>query len=124
MRRLILPVLSGIVLLFAFASAAAAEPPVVVTGQTPQVNSGYCSFPVYRSDVFTLTTITKPDGTRLSADVVFFDPERDVAVLYASGYNVAGVTFGPAQRGTQGAVIGFSSVVSGSVQRIGSCSRV
>ena len=66
MRRLILPVLSATVLLFAFASAAAADPPVVVTGQTPQVNSGYCSFPVYRSDVFKLTTITKPDGTLIT----------------------------------------------------------
>jgi hypothetical protein len=65
-RRLILSVLSATVLLFALASAAGAEPPVVVTGQTPQVNSGYCSFPVYRSDVFKLTTITKPDGTLIT----------------------------------------------------------
>jgi hypothetical protein len=66
MRRLILSVLSATVLLFALASAAGAEPPVVVTGQTPQVNSGYCSFPVYRSDVFKLTTITKADGTLIT----------------------------------------------------------
>ncbi len=66
MRRLILSVLSATVLLFALASAAGAEPPAVVTGQTPQVNSGYCSFPVYRSDVFALTTITKPDGTLIT----------------------------------------------------------
>jgi hypothetical protein len=66
MRRLILSVLSATVLLFALASAAGAEPPAVVTGQTPQVNSGYCSFPVYRSDVFKLTTITKADGTLIT----------------------------------------------------------
>jgi len=65
-RRLILSVLSATVLLLALASAAGAEPPVVATGQTPQVNSGYCSFPVYRSDVFKLTTITKPDGTLIT----------------------------------------------------------
>jgi hypothetical protein len=58
--------LSATVLLFVLASAAAADPPVVVTGQTPSVNSGYCSFPVYRSDVFKLTTIAKPDGTLIT----------------------------------------------------------
>ena len=66
MHRLILLMLSATVLLFVLASAAAAEPPVVVTGQTPSVNSGYCSFPVYRSDVFKLTTIAKPDGTLIT----------------------------------------------------------
>src|SRR5207247_4542484 len=66
MRRLVLLVSSGIVMLLALASAAAADPPVVVTGQTPLVNSGYCSFPVYRSDVFKLTTIAKPDGTLIT----------------------------------------------------------
>ncbi len=43
----------------------------------------------------------------MRADVIFFDPERDVAVLHVPGYTVTGVTFGPAQRGTQGAVIGY-----------------
>jgi hypothetical protein len=66
MRRLVLLVSSATVVLFAFASAAAGAPPVVVTGQTPSVNSGYCSFPVYRSDVFKLTTITQPDGTLIT----------------------------------------------------------
>ena len=66
MHRLILLMLSATVLLFVLASAAAADPPVVVTGQTPSVNSGYCSFPVYRSDVFKLTTIAKPDGTLIT----------------------------------------------------------
>ena len=51
--------------------------------------------------------ITKPDGTTMHADVIFFDPERDVAVLYVPGFKAAGVTFGPAGRGTQGAVIGY-----------------
>jgi hypothetical protein len=66
MRRLVVLVSSAILVLLAFASAAAADPPVVVTGQAPPVNSGYCSFPVYRSDVFKLTTITKPDGTLIT----------------------------------------------------------
>ena len=66
MRRLVLLVSSGIVVLFALATAAAADPPAVVTGQTPQVDSHYCSSPVYRSDVFKLTTIAKPDGTLIT----------------------------------------------------------
>jgi hypothetical protein len=66
MRRFVLLGLSATLLLLALASAAAAEPPMVVTGQTPLVNSGYCSFPVYRSDVFKLTTIAKPDGTLIT----------------------------------------------------------
>ena len=56
----------GIAALLFGASEAAAQPPTVVVGQTPSVNSGYCSFPVYRSDVFRLTTITKPDGTLIT----------------------------------------------------------
>jgi hypothetical protein len=66
MRRFVLLASSAIVVLSALASAAAAEPPVVVTGQTPAMDSHYCSFPVYRSDVFALTTITKPDGTLIT----------------------------------------------------------
>jgi hypothetical protein len=66
MRRLFLLGLTATMLLLALASAAAAEPPVTTVGQTPPVNSGYCSFPVYRSDVFALTTITKPDGTLIT----------------------------------------------------------
>ena len=62
-----LPILMlGIVVLLLGASAAAAEPPTVVEGQTLPVDSGYCSFPVYRSDVFKLTTITQPDGTLIT----------------------------------------------------------
>jgi hypothetical protein len=66
MRRLFLLMLSATLLLFALASAAAAEPPVTTVGQTSPVDSRYCSFPVYRSDVFALTTITKPDGTLIT----------------------------------------------------------
>lgn len=66
MRRLILLAPSSAVLLLAITATAAAELPVVTTGQTPPVDSRYCSFPVYRSDVFVLTTITKPDGTLIT----------------------------------------------------------
>ena len=66
MRRLFLTVSCSVVAFLALAGAASAEPPVVVTGQAPAVDSHYCSFPVYRSDVFKLTTIMKPDGTLIT----------------------------------------------------------
>jgi hypothetical protein len=65
MPRFPIVILSALVLLIG-ASAASAEPRSVVEGQTPPVDSGYCSFPVYRSDVFRLTTITQPDGTLIT----------------------------------------------------------
>jgi hypothetical protein len=66
MRCLILLLSSATLLMCVLASAAAAEPPVTTTGRTPAVDSRYCSFPVYRGDVFALTTITKPDGTLIT----------------------------------------------------------
>jgi S1-C subfamily serine protease len=39
--------------------------------------------------------------------VVLFDPRRDVAVLFVSGYRAAGLPVGSAARGTDGAVIGY-----------------
>jgi hypothetical protein len=65
MPRLLCLILSTFVLLVG-ASAASASPPAVIEGQTPPVDSGYCSFPVYRSDTFRLTTISKPDGTQIT----------------------------------------------------------
>jgi S1-C subfamily serine protease len=43
----------------------------------------------------------------MQATVVFFDPERDIAVLYSPEFRVAPLIFGPAERGTSGAVIGY-----------------
>jgi hypothetical protein len=66
MRHVPVLVLSTIALSLALVTPAAAEPPVKVSGQTTPVDSRYCSFPVLRSDEFTLTTITKPDGTLIT----------------------------------------------------------
>ena len=66
MRCLALTLSCAAVAFLALAGAASGEPPVVVTGQTPAVDGRYCSFPVYRSDVFKLTTIAKPDGTLIT----------------------------------------------------------
>jgi hypothetical protein len=68
-KKKLVAALAGVVstvVLIVGASAASAEPPTVIRGQTPPVNSGYCSFPVLRSDQFKLTTITKPDGTLIT----------------------------------------------------------
>jgi hypothetical protein len=66
MRRFAALLVGTLTISLAIASGAGAEPPTKVVGQTQPVNSGYCSFPVLRSDVFALTTITKPDGTLIT----------------------------------------------------------
>jgi S1-C subfamily serine protease len=79
----------------------------IVTGSGFPVGNGFVVTNAHVVSGTSSHSITKPDGTKLNADVIFFDPEKDVAVLYVPDYNAAGVTFGPAQRGTQGAVIGY-----------------
>lgn len=100
----------------------------IVTGSGFPVGNG---FVVTNAHVVSGTAnhvIQRPDGSTLRAEVVLFDPERDVAVLYAPGFTAPGVTFGPGQRGTQGAVIGYPgggpekivpAVVDGSVSAEG-----
>ena len=51
--------------------------------------------------------IQTADGTILPAAVVYFDPEVDVAILRVPGYAGPALTFAPAGRGTEGAVIGY-----------------
>ena len=53
------------------------------------------------------TRVSRDDGSSLSAAVVLFDSNRDVAVLYVQGarFTVPGTAAG--QRGTQGAVVGY-----------------
>jgi S1-C subfamily serine protease len=79
----------------------------IVTGSGFPVGNGYVVTNAHVVSGTTSHSIQKPDGTTLRAIVVFFDPERDVAVLSVPGYAAAGLAFGSAQRGTQGAVIGY-----------------
>jgi len=79
----------------------------IVTGSGFPVGTGYVVTNAHVVSGTTSHSIQKPDGTTLRATVVFFDPERDVAVLSVPGYTAAGLAFGSAQRGTQGAVIGY-----------------
>jgi S1-C subfamily serine protease len=48
-----------------------------------------------------------PDGRSLAAEVVLFDPERDVSILYVPGLNLTPLSRADASRGTTGATIGY-----------------
>jgi S1-C subfamily serine protease len=79
----------------------------LVTGSGFPVGVGYI---VTNAHVVSGTgshAIVTPGGREMKATVVYFDPERDVAVLYVPEFTGSGLTFGPAQRGTMGAVIGY-----------------
>jgi len=95
----------------------------IVTGSGIPLGSGYVVTNAHVVSGTTSHAIQKPDGTSYRADVVYF-----VAVLYAPGFSAPGLTFGTAQRGTQGAVIGYPggqaekivpAVVDGSVMAEG-----
>jgi len=52
----------------------------------------------------------------MKAKVVYFDPDRDIALLYVPDYAGAALELGRAERGTQGAVIGYPGGGAESVQ--------
>lgn len=79
----------------------------LVTGSGFPVGNGYI---VTNAHVVSGTgshTVFTPKGIQMKATVVYFDPERDVAVLYAADYSQPKLPPGPADRGTDGAVIGY-----------------
>jgi S1-C subfamily serine protease len=74
------------------------------------------------------TTVRNPLGRSLSARVVLFDPERDVAILYVPRLALAPLPEAGAGQGTQGAAIGYpgggaeevhAAVVNGEVRAAG-----
>ena len=79
----------------------------MVTGSGFPVGTGYIVTNAHVVSGTSEHTIQTPGGALLDATVIFFDPERDVAVLYVPGYRGAPLTFGSASRGTTGAVIGY-----------------
>lgn len=100
----------------------------IVTGSGFPIGNGYVVTNAHVVSGTTSHTIITPGGNTLRATVILFDPERDVAVLQVPGFNATGLTFGPAVRGTQGAVIGYPgggpektvpAVVDGSVEAQG-----
>ncbi len=79
----------------------------LVTGSGFPVGTGYVVTNAHVVSGTSAHTILTPGGAEMQATVVYFDPERDVAVLYIPEYRAAPLLFGPADRGTKGAVIGY-----------------
>lgn len=52
------------------------------------------------------TRVERPDGRRITASVVYFDPNRDLAVLHAPGLGQQPLPVGSARVGQRGAVFG------------------
>jgi S1-C subfamily serine protease len=79
----------------------------MVTGSGFPVATGYIVTNAHVVSGTSAHTIQTPGGAEMQATVVFFDPERDVAVLHAPGYRGAPLSFGTTNRGAAGAVIGY-----------------
>jgi S1-C subfamily serine protease len=79
----------------------------LVTGSGFPVGTGYIATNAHVVSGTSAHTILTPGGAEMQATVIYFDPEKDVAVLYVPEYRSAPLPFGPADRGTEGAVIGY-----------------
>jgi S1-C subfamily serine protease len=79
----------------------------LVTGSGFPVGNGYVATNAHVVSGTRIHTVITPGGAQLPGTVVYFDPERDVAVLYVAELKTAPLAFGPASRGTKGAVIGY-----------------
>jgi S1-C subfamily serine protease len=79
----------------------------LVTGSGFPVATGYVVTNAHVVSGTKTHTIITPGDARLSGTVVYFDPDRDVAVLHVPELKTTPLTFGPASRGTKGAVIGY-----------------
>lgn len=79
----------------------------IVTGSGFPIGRGYIATNAHVVSGTTGHAIITPNGVQYRATVVYFDPEKDVAVLYVPEYGVAPLSFGSADRGTTGAVIGY-----------------
>jgi len=100
----------------------------LVTGSGFPIGNGYV---VTNAHVVSGTgshRIETPSGAILRAEVAYFDPDHDVALLYVAGLASAALDLAPADRGTQGAVIGYPgggpesvqpAVVDGAVEAAG-----
>ena len=78
----------------------------LVTGSGFPIGGGYVVTSAHVVSGTGSHHLVTPDGGELNATVVYFDPERDVALLYAPAYT-ASLSFAPASRGTEAAVIGY-----------------
>ena len=100
----------------------------LVTGSGFPIGNGYV---VTNAHVVSGTgshRVERADGIVLHAEVVYFDPDRDIALLYVPDFANGALDLGPAERGTPGAVIGYPggqgesvqpAVVDGAVEAVG-----
>jgi S1-C subfamily serine protease len=81
----------------------------VVSGTAYPVARNYLITNAHVVSGTTNTTLSQdpPGRSGIRATVVLFDPEKDVAILYAPGVSAPPLTAAPAGRGTLGAVIGY-----------------
>lgn len=80
----------------------------IVTGSAYPVARGYLITNAHVvAGTASSTLVQGSSGLTVSATVVLFDPDRDVAVLHAPAITVAGLETGLVQPGTQGAVVGY-----------------
>jgi S1-C subfamily serine protease len=78
----------------------------LVTGSGFPIGNGYVVTSAHVVSGTSTHHLVTPDGSQINATVVYFDPERDVALLFAPDYT-ATLSFAPASRGTEAAVIGY-----------------
>jgi len=88
----------------------------LVTGSGFPIGNGYVVTNAHVVSGTANHSVQTPSGVSLKAEVVYFDPDRDVALLYVPDYTGAALDLGPAERGTQGAVIGYPGGGAESVQ--------
>ena len=79
----------------------------LVTGSGFPLGNGYVITNAHVVSGTSSHEVLTPNNIQLKATVVFFDPERDIAVLYVPDLSDPAVVFGAAARGTEGAVIGY-----------------
>jgi S1-C subfamily serine protease len=79
----------------------------LVTGSGFPVAPGYIVTNAHVVSGTSAHEIVTPTGRELKATVVFFDPERDIAVLYVPGYTAPALELAAGSRGSKGAVIGY-----------------
>ena len=100
----------------------------LVTGSGFAIGGGYVVTNAHVVSGTHAHHLLTPGGDELAATVVYFDPNRDFALLSVPGLTSPSLGFAPASRGTDGAVIGYPgggpervepAVVDGAVEAIG-----
>jgi S1-C subfamily serine protease len=78
----------------------------LVTGSGFPIGRGYIVTSAHVVSGTSSHRLVTPNGSEINASVVYFDPERDVALLYTPEYTV-NLSLAGASRGTAAAVIGY-----------------